>query len=110
MIRTSIIAVLAVGLIGVGYWGYKEHEDKSSLLIHAENNYQRSFHELSYHMYMLHDTIGTSLSMNSDGKLSLKFVDIWILTSHANGNVSELPLSLLPYHKTKKFLADISYY
>lgn len=107
MIRTSIIAVLAVGLIGVGYWGYKEHEDKSSLLIHAENNYQRSFHELSYHMDMLHDNIGTSLAMNSDGKLSPQFVDIWKLTSQANGNVSELPLSLLPFQKTKKFLADI---
>src|SRR5699024_5355279 len=107
MIRTSIIAVLAVGLIGVGYWGYKEHEDKSSLLIHAENNYQRSFHELSYHMDMLHDNIGTSLAMNSDGKLSLQFVDIWELSSQANGNVSELPLSLLPFQKTKKFLADI---
>lgn len=102
-----MIAVLAIGVIGVGYWGYKEHEDKSSLLIHAENDYQRAFHELSYRMDMLHDNIGTSLAMNSDGKLSPQFVDIWKLTSQANSDVSELPLSLLPFQKTKKFLNDI---
>src|SRR5699024_11204512 len=99
MIRTSIIAVLAVGLIGVGYWGYKEHEDKSSLLIHAEHNYHGSVHYLFYHMDRLHDDIVTSLAMNSDGIVSPQVVDIWKLTSEANVNVSQLPLSLLPFQK-----------
>src|SRR5699024_7709497 len=107
MLRTITIIFLSIGLIVTVYWGYKEHQEKNALLIHAENNYQRSFHELSYHMDMLHDTIGTSLAMNSVEKLSPQFVDIWKLTSQANGNVSELPLSLLLFQKTKKFLADI---
>lgn len=107
MIRSIIIAVLAVGIAGVSYWGYKEHEEKNALLIHAENTYQRSFHELSYHMDLLHDKIGTSLAMNSGERLSPQFVDIWRLTSQALTNVSQLPLNLLPFNKTEEFLSNI---
>src|SRR5699024_8656992 len=107
MIRSIIITVLVIGLVGVGYWGYQEHEEKNALLIHAENNYQRSFHELSYHMDLLHDKIGTSLAMNTDTRLSPQFVDIWRLTSHALQNVGQLPLTLLPFNKTEEFLSNI---
>src|SRR5690625_5197577 len=107
MIRSIIIAILSLGLIGVGYWGYKEHEEKNALLIHAENNYQRSFHELTYHMDLLHDKIGTSLAMNSSKRLSPQFVDIWRITSEALNNVGQLPLSLLPFNKTEEFLSQI---
>ncbi|MBO1003067.1 germination protein YpeB [Pseudogracilibacillus auburnensis] len=107
MIRSILIAVLAVGIAGISYWGYKEHEEKNALLIHAENTYQRSFHELSYHMDLLHDKIGTSLAMNSGERLSPQFVDIWRLTSQALTNVGQLPLTLLPFNKTEEFLSNI---
>jgi len=107
MIRSILIAVLSIGIVGLGYWGYKEHEEKNALLIHAENNYQRSFHELSYHMDLLHDKIGTSLAMNSGARLSPQFVDIWRLTSEALTNVGQLPLTLLPFNKTEEFLSQI---
>lgn len=107
MIRSIIITVLTVGVIGVGYWGYKEHEEKNALLIHAENSYQRSFHELSYRMDLLQDKIGTSLAMNTGERLSPQFVDIWRLTSQALGDVGQLPLSLVPINETEEFLSNI---
>src|SRR5699024_10799814 len=107
MIRSIIIGVLTIGIIGVGYWGYQEYEDKNALLIHAENSYQRSFHELSYYMDLLHDKIGTSLAMNTGERLSPQFVDIWRLTSQALNDVSQLPLSLVPIHETEEFVANI---
>src|SRR5690625_2814795 len=107
MIRSILIGILTIGLIGVGYWGYKEHEEKNSLLIHTENDYQRSFHQLAYHMDLLHDKIGTSLAMNSADRLSPQFVDIWKLASNAQNDVSQLPLSLLPFNKTEEFLTNI---
>lgn len=110
MLRTITIVFLIIGLIGTVYWGYKEHEEKNALLIHAENSYQRSFHELSYHMDLLHDQIGTSLAMNSGDKLSPQFVEIWRITSEALTNVSQLPLSLIPIHKTEEFLSDIGHF
>ncbi len=107
MVRSIIIGILTVGLIGVGYWGYKGHSEKNMLLIHAENDYQRSFHQLSYHMDSLHDKIGTSLAMNSGKRLSPQFVDIWRLSSAAQSDVSQLPLSLMPIQKTEEFLSNI---
>src|SRR5699024_4745573 len=45
--------------------------------------------------------------MNSGEKLSPQFVEIWRITSEALTNVSQLPLSLIPVHKTEEFLSDI---
>ncbi|AZB43359.1 germination protein YpeB [Bacillus sp. FJAT-42376] len=107
MIRGIIIAFLAIGVIGTGYWGYKEHQEKNAVLIHAENNYQRAFHDLSYQMDQLHDKIGTTLAMNSRESLSPALAEVWRITSEAHNDVGQLPLTLLPFNKTEEFLASI---
>ncbi|HZG73125.1 MAG TPA: germination protein YpeB [Chondromyces sp.] len=107
MIKNIIIAVLAVGVAGVGFWGYQEHREKNAILINAENNYQRAFHELTYQMDMLHDEIGTTLAMNSKKSLSPTLAEVWRLTSEAHNDVGQLPLTLLPFNKTEEFLAKI---
>ncbi|MTH52197.1 germination protein YpeB [Bacillus mangrovi] len=107
MIRVIIIAFLAIGVAGTGYWGYKEHQEKNAVLIHAENNYQRAFHDLSYQMDQLHDKIGTTLAMNSRESLSPALAEVWRITSEAHNDVGQLPLTLLPFNKTEEFLASI---
>lgn len=107
MIRWIAIAILSLGIAGTAFWGYQEHQEKNAVLIQAENTYQRSFHDLSYHMDLLHDKIGTSLAMDSDERLSPQLVEIWRLTSEAQSDVGQLPLSLLPFNKTEEFLANI---
>ncbi|OZU90092.1 germination protein YpeB [Virgibacillus indicus] len=107
MFRWILIAILALGIAGTAVWGYQEHQEKNAILIQAENTYQRSFHELSYHVDLLHDKIGTALAMNSNQKLSPQLVDIWRLTSEALSNVGQLPLGLLPFNKTEEFLSNI---
>lgn len=107
MIRWITIAVLAIGVAGTAFWGYQEHQEKNAILIQAENEYQRSFHDLSYHMDLLHDKIGTALAMNSDQSLSPQLVDIWRLSSEALTDVGQLPLGLLPFNKTEEFLSNI---
>src|SRR5699024_4529427 len=84
-----------------------EHQEKNAVLIQAENTYQRAFHELSYHVDLLHDKIGTALAMSSKESLSPQLVEIWRLTSEAHSNVGQLPLSLLPFNKTEEFLSNI---
>lgn len=107
MFRWISIALLVIAGIGLGAWGYKEHEEKNAVLIQAENTYQRAFHELTYHMDLLHDKIGTALAASSDKRLSPELVEIWRITSESLGNVGQLPLSLLPFNKTASFLSDI---
>lgn len=107
MFRWITIGILSLALIGTSVWGYQERQEKNAVLIQAENSYQKSFHELTYYMDLLHDEIGTVLAMNSHQRLSPKFVDIWRVTSEAHSNVSQLPLGLIPFNKTEEFLANI---
>lgn len=107
MLRGIAIAVLVVGIAGTAYWGYQEHREKNAILINAENNYQRAFHELTYEIDLLNDKIGTSLAMNSRNSLSPQLAEVWKITSEAHSDVGQLPLSLLPFNKTEEFLANI---
>jgi spore germination protein len=96
-----------IGVAGTAFWGYQEHQEKNAILINAENNYQRAFHELTYQMDLLHDKIGTTLAMNSKRSLSPALADVWRLTSQAHSDVGQLPLTLLPFNKTEEFLSNI---
>jgi len=107
MIRNILIGVLTVGIVGVGIWGYQEHKEKNAILINAENNYQRAFHELTYNIDILHDKIGTTLAMSSRTSLSPTLAEVWRITSEANNSVGHLPLTLLPFNKTEEFLSNI---
>lgn len=108
MIRWIVIAVLSLGMIGTGVWGYQEHQEKNAILIQAENDYQRAFHELTYHMDLLNNELGSALAMNSSRGLSPQLADIWRISSDALSNVGQLPLGLLPFNKTEEFLSNIS--
>ncbi len=107
MLRGILIAILTIGIIGTGYWGYKEHQEKNAVLIQAENNYQRAFHDLTYQIDLLHDKIGTTLAMNSRDSLSPALAEVWRVTSEAQNDVGQLPLTLLPFNKTEEFLSNI---
>ncbi|OOE10553.1 germination protein YpeB [Fictibacillus arsenicus] len=107
MIRTILIALLFVAVAGTGYWGYTEHQEKNAILLQAENNYQRAFHDLNFHVDSLHDKIGETLAMNSRNQLSPALAQVWRLTSEAHNDVGQLPLALLPFNKTEEFLAKM---
>ncbi|MBS4215838.1 germination protein YpeB [Neobacillus rhizophilus] len=107
MIRGILIGVLAIAIAGTAYWGYQEHQEKNAVLLNAENNYQRAFHNLTYRMDLLNDKIGTTLAMNSRSSLSPSLIEVWRLTSQAHSDVGQLPLTLLPFNKTEEFLANI---
>ncbi|MGV3466941.1 MAG: PepSY1/2 domain-containing protein, partial [Heyndrickxia sp.] len=107
MIRGMLITILSLGVVGTAVWGYQEHREKNAILINAENNYQRAFHNLAFQMDLLHDKIGTTLAMNSRKSLSPGLAEVWRLTSEAHNSVGQLPLSLLPFNKTEEFLTKI---
>lgn len=102
---TSVLLVLA--LVVAGFWGYREHKQKQALLIKAENQYQRAFHDLSDHMNLLQDELGKSLAVNSKKQLTNSLTETWRLAAEARNDVGELPLSLMPFNKTMSFLNDI---
>ncbi|MFB9277253.1 germination protein YpeB [Cohnella cellulosilytica] len=106
-IMFPIATLLFVGAI---VWGYQEHQEKNSILIKAENQYQRAFHDLSHHMGRLHDQLGETLAVSSasHGMQRKGLVNVWRLTSQAQNEINQLPLALLPFNKAEQFLSRIS--
>src|SRR5699024_8577822 len=107
LIRTISIIVLSILLMTSIVIGYNFYEKKNNVQLQVENNYQRAFHNLVYHIDDLHDQIGTAIVMNSDQGLSPQFVDIWRTSARAQEEISHLPLHLLPVQHTATFLNDI---
>ena len=88
-------------------FGAIKHQDKNAVLIQAENNYQRAFHDLTYRIDLLNDKISTVLATNTPEQLSPQLAEIWKITSEAHASVGQLPLTLLPFNKTEEFLTNI---
>jgi spore germination protein len=110
--RLSIVMfpILLVALIGAGVWGYLEHQDKNAILIKAENQYQRAFHDLSFHVDKLHTELGNTLALNTASQDSYKkgLINVWRITSEAQSEINQLPLTLMPFSKTEEFLANMA--
>ncbi|MDP4096671.1 germination protein YpeB [Paenibacillus sp. P96] len=109
-ISAFLFPVTAVLLIGALVWGYQENQEKNSLLIKAENQYQRAFHDLSYHMDQLHSQLGNAVAVNaaSNGMHRKSLVNVWRLTSEAQNEVNQLPLSLASFNHAEDLLSRMS--
>ncbi|WEG18325.1 germination protein YpeB [Alkalihalophilus pseudofirmus] len=107
MIRNIIIGLLAVAVIALGYWGFQEQEQKQVLSINAENNYQRAFHDLTFHLDQIEDELGATLAMNTRRQLTPALAEVWRITSLAQAELGQLPLNSLQLGKTEEFLYKI---
>ena len=106
-IAAVTLPIALIALVAVGVWGYQENQEKNSILIKAENQYQRAFHDLNFHMDQLQDELGKALAINSRKQLAPCLTNVWRLAYSAQNDVGQLPLTLMPFNKTEGFLADI---
>lgn len=109
-ISAVLFPIAAILLVGSLYWGYQEHQEKNTVLMKAENQYQRAFHDLTYHVDKLHQQLGNTLAVNSTSQAYHRkgLVNVWRLTSQAQNEINQLPLSMLPFDKAEDFLSRIS--
>ncbi|MFC5467800.1 germination protein YpeB [Cohnella suwonensis] len=109
-LSSIMFPIAALLFAGALFWGYQEHQEKNSILIKAENQYQRAFHDLSNHMGRLKEQLGQTLAVSSasQGMQRKGLVNIWRLTSEAQNEINQLPLAMLPFNKAEEFLTRIS--
>ena len=100
--------ILAVGLVGAGLWGYQENHEKNSILIKAENQYQRAFHDLNSHLDKLQEELGKTIAVNSRYQLTPSLANVWRLAYSSQNDVGQLPLTLMPFNKTEEFLSNVA--
>ncbi|WP_123040829.1 germination protein YpeB [Cohnella candidum] len=109
-LSSILFPIAAILFVGAVLWGYQEHQDKNTILIKAENQYQRAFHDLNHHMNRLQDELGQTLAVSStsQGMQRKGLVNVWRLTSQAQNEINQLPLAMLPFNKAEAFLSRIS--
>ncbi|WP_053376687.1 germination protein YpeB [Paenibacillus sp. FJAT-27812] len=109
-LSSILFPIMSLLFIGATYWGYQEHQEKNSILIKAENQYQRAFHDLTYHVEQLHKQLGNTLAVNSTSQSYHRkgLVNVWRLTSQAQNEINQLPLTLLPFNEAGDFLSRIA--
>ncbi|MEI7024576.1 germination protein YpeB [Paenibacillus sp. y28] len=105
-----LFPIMTIALIGTVLWGYQVNQEKNTVLLKAENQYQRAFHDLSYHVEQLNGELGKALvaSPASQDFQRRSLINAWRLTSEARSEISQLPLTLLPFNKTEEFLSNLS--
>ncbi len=109
-----LFPILVIALIGTAVWGYQEHQEKNAVLIKAENQYQRAFHNLSYNLDQVHNELGKALALSADSHQFQRksLISVWRMTNLAQSDVNQLPLTLMPFNRTEDFLskmADFAY-
>jgi len=102
-IAVILLPVALVALVATTVWGYQENQDKNALLIKAENQYQRAFHDLNFHINKLQDELGKSLALGSRRQISQCLTNVWRLAYAAQSDLGQLPLSLVPFDRPKNF-------
>ncbi|MFB4163441.1 germination protein YpeB [Alteribacillus sp. JSM 102045] len=107
MIRNVLIGLLVAALVGTGWWGANQANQKEALLINNENNYQRAFHDLTFHLDQLEDEVGSTLAMNSRKQLSSSLAQVWRITSMAQSELGQLPLGMMALNETEELLHRI---
>lgn len=106
--KTMIVIgiILGLALIGTTVWGFQERKGKNELYQRAENHYQRAFHTLSFHVDQLEDELGKTLALDSKRELSTSLINAWRLSYAAQEDISQLPLTDVPFDDVEGFLSQ----
>lgn len=101
-----LAGLLLIALIGVGIWGYRESLFRQELQNRAESQYQKSYHELTWHLDNISGQLAQALISTSREQTIITLATVWRQVFAAQANIGGLPLAFVPLAKTEKFLAD----
>ncbi|WP_225999058.1 germination protein YpeB [Paenibacillus sp. BJ-4] len=116
-LSSVLFPIVALIMIGAFVWGYRESQMRKevslqarSMSIKAENQYQRAFHDLSFHMDQLHSQLGNAVAVhNTSHAMHRKcLMNVWRITSEAQNEVNQLPLNVMPFNHAKDLLSHVS--
>ncbi|MFY9175080.1 MAG: germination protein YpeB [Peptococcia bacterium] len=99
---------LALVLVGTIYWGYTEYISRQTLQNRAESQYQKAFHELTWHIDNITGQLAQLLVSTSREQNIIGLATLWRQSFAAQSNLGTLPLGLVPLTKTEKLLSDIT--
>lgn len=90
----------------VGFWGYREYQNKVALENYLNNRYQMSFYNLINRVQNMEVLLGKTMAVAGGTDNTLIFSEIWLQAEGARENLTQLPLSSAIGGRTAKFLAQ----
>lgn len=100
--------ILVVAIIGTAVWGYQEMKIRQKLQNRAESQYQKAFHELTWHLDNISGQLAQILVSSSREQAILSLATVWRQVFAAQANIGSLPLAFVPLSQTEKFLDSTS--
>ena len=104
-----IIGFLVV-LTGVGFWGYRQSTERRQLEVTLNNNYYRTFYELTENVQYLTVLLSKILVAEAPSQDRLIFMEIWQRAKAAQINLTQLPLPDVMMVRTSKYLTQVGDY
>ncbi len=106
----AAIGLMTIAALGVGYWGYQEHNSKLMLQTAINNNYQRAFYNLTDHVQTMEVLLGKSLVLSSPEKNAQFFEQVWQQSNQALDSLTQLPVNDALLGRTAKFITQLGDY
>ncbi|HHX95921.1 MAG TPA: hypothetical protein GX687_00415, partial [Clostridia bacterium] len=104
LVPAILILILISSLIG----GYREKQLRQKLQNRAEGQYQKAFHELTWHLDEITGQLAQNLISTSPEQKIMSLAALWRQAFAAQANIGGLPLALVPLSQTENFLNNVS--
>lgn len=99
----ALVLALAVSI----WWGVSQLRLHRNFAVRLENNYQRAFHELVWHIQTVENELA-KLSVAGTAEQEMeKLATVWRQLYAAQEKVGYLPLGLVPLESTEAYLASV---
>ena len=104
LVPLILIFILISSLIG----GYREKQFRQKLQNRAEGQYQKAFHELTWHLDEITGQLAQNLISTSSEQKIMSLAALWRQAFAAQANIGGLPLAWVPLSPTENFLSNVS--
>ena len=100
--------VLAIAVVVLGFIGLREYSMKKEAELRAENQYQRAFQEVVYHVDSLAEELGKAAVSGSLLQTQKALADAWRHTESARSGLGQLPVGTVQLSTTEDFLSQVA--
>lgn len=100
--------VLAIAVVVLGFIGLREYSMKKEAELRAENQYQRAFQEVVYHVDSLAEELGKAAVSGSLLQTQKALADAWRHTESARSGLGQLPIGTIQLSTTEDFLSQVA--
>ncbi len=100
----SATIFLAIALAVAGWWGYSQFKARRQMEIRTNNQYQRAFQELLYHLGTAETNLARAGAAGSRQQLVRHLREVWQESRAAREELGQLPLLRVSLARTRTYL------